>query len=262
VATLGASLVLSPRAHAAEGIAAAAGAPSAPAEASVAEGDAGERLTVADPYLELHTGPGRGYPVFHVVERQATVEIVLRHTDWFKVRTDDGRLGWVHRAQLERTLTAAGATKSFRDVLIDDYLQRRFELGAAYGRFESSPLIKFFAGWRFTDTLSIDAALGQVQGVFSGSSFWRLGLAIEPWSEQRWSPFFGIGVGRFKDVPNLSLVDGQRVDANLADMQLGLRYHLTQRFMLRADYSRTTAFVADERSTEYGAYSLGLSFFF
>jgi len=30
-----------------------------------------ERLTVADPYLEMRTGPGRGYPVF--LDRKSVV---------------------------------------------------------------------------------------------------------------------------------------------------------------------------------------------
>ena len=38
-------------------------------------------VSVADPYLELRTGPGRGYPVFHVVDRGETVEIMKRRTD-------------------------------------------------------------------------------------------------------------------------------------------------------------------------------------
>ena len=46
------------------------------------------------------TGPGRGYPVFFVAARDEWVEIELRHTDWYKVRTAGGKLGWVHRSQL------------------------------------------------------------------------------------------------------------------------------------------------------------------
>jgi len=42
-------------------------------------------VTVADPYLEMHTGPGVGYPVFHVVERGETVTIVKRRTDQLQV---------------------------------------------------------------------------------------------------------------------------------------------------------------------------------
>ena len=55
-----------------------------------------ERLTVADPFLEMRTGPGRGYPVFFVVARGQSVVIELRHTDWYKVRAEAGQLGWVH----------------------------------------------------------------------------------------------------------------------------------------------------------------------
>ena len=43
--------------------------------------DEPERLKVADPYLELHTGPGRGFPVFFVVQREDWVVIQLRSTD-------------------------------------------------------------------------------------------------------------------------------------------------------------------------------------
>ena len=60
-------------------------------ENAIAETD-GEfpTVSVADPYLEMHTGPGRGYPVFHVVDRGEDVAILLRRTDWFKIRAADG----------------------------------------------------------------------------------------------------------------------------------------------------------------------------
>ena len=80
-----------------------------------------EKVQVADPYIELHTGPGRGFPVTFVAERDEWIEILLRRTDWFKVRTAGGQEGWVSRAQLATTLTEAGTTKAFRDVLLDDY---------------------------------------------------------------------------------------------------------------------------------------------
>src|SRR5687768_6674878 len=99
-----------------------------------------ERVQIADPYLEMHTGPGRGYPVFFVVERSDWVNILSRHADWFKVRTDGGKEGWVARAQLELTLTAAGVGKTFRDILVDDYLRRRLEMGLAWGQFNSDPM--------------------------------------------------------------------------------------------------------------------------
>lgn len=239
---------------------------SLPARAQQAADDAAasvsERLTVADPYLELRTGPGRGYPVFFVVERGQAVVVELRHTDWYKVRADGDQLGWVHRAQLETTLTVAGSTKTFRDIAIDDYLARRVQMGGAWGRFESEPMLKLWASVKLSDTLSVEGDVGQVQGVFSGTNFWHVALHSEPWSDQRLSPFFGVGVGQFKNFPNPSLVGATVTDAKLAHAIVGARYHLSERFVLRADWALYTAFVSDQRSTEYHAITAGVSFFF
>ena len=221
-----------------------------------------ERVQVAGPYLELRTGPGRGYPVFFVAERSEWIEIELRHTDWFRVRTAGGKQGWVVREQLETTLTEAGAQKTFRDVLLDDYLKRRVELGAAWGRFKTEPMLKFWTGVKFSDAIGAELTLGQVQGLYSGTDFWHVNLTSEPWADQRFSPFFGVGVGKFKNIPNTSLVSAITTNAKLADAVVGVRYHLSDRFVLRADYSFYTAFLSDTRNGEYRALTFGLSFFF
>ena len=229
----------------------------APAWAQVSE-----RLKITDPYIEMRTGPGRGFPVHHVAERHEFVSVELRHTDWFKVRTDNDKVGWVHRRQLETTFTEAGVAKTFRDTTLDDYLVRRVQFGAAAGRFKSEPMLKLWTSYRLSDTLSLEGTVGQVQGVFSGTDFWHGNLMSEPWSDQRLSPFFGIGVGRFRNFPNQTLVGATNIDVNLANAMVGVRYYLTERFVLRADWTIYTAFVSDQRSTEYRAITAGLSFFF
>ena len=258
----------------ATGVAAAAAAASAPGVAASAPAVAATRpppkprskkselVQIADPYIELRTGPGRGYPIYFVAPRNDWIEIELRHTDWFRVRTEDDKVGWVSRQQLESTLTAAGGTKSFRDVLLDDYLSRRVQLGAAWGHFKSEPMLKLWTNYRLSDTLSIEGTFGQVQGVFSGTNLWHLDLMIEPWSDKRLSPFFAVGLGKFKNFPNLSLIGATTTDAKLGAMRLGARYYVTERFVLSADYAFYTAFLNDQRSTEYRAWTAGLSFFF
>ena len=73
---------------------------------------------------------------------------------------------------------------------------------------------------------------------------------------------FGIGVGRFRNFPNQSLVGAETTSANLANAVIGVRYYLTDRFVLRADYSLYTVFVNDQKTRQYQAYTGGISFFF
>lgn len=225
-----------------------------------------ERVQVADPFLEMRTGPGRGFPVHHVAARGERVTIELRATDWYKVRTDsdtgNAKVGWVHRRQLEATLTEAGVPKIFRDTALDDYLVRRAQLGAAVGRFKSEPMLKLWGSYRLSDTLGLEATIGQVQGTFSGTDFWHVNLTSEPWSDQRLSPFLAIGVGRLDNFPNQTLVGATDTNANLANAMVGVRWYLTERFVLRADWALYTAFVSDQRSQEFRAVTAGISFFF
>jgi hypothetical protein len=230
--------------------------------ARAAEAATVERLQVTAPYLELHTGPGRGYPVAFVVERRQWISVELRRTDWFRVRAEGGQTGWVQRRQLESTLTEAGAGKTFRDLLLDDYLARRVEFSGSWGRFDSEPMLKLALHVRVADSVGVELGAGQVQGLFAGTDFWQLSLVSEPWSDRRWSPYLGIGLGRFSNLPNRSLVDAVPSSPKLAHATLGLRWHIGERFTARLESTLYTAFVSDSRSTEYRAVSVGLGFFF
>ncbi len=221
-----------------------------------------ERLQVAEPYLEMRTGPGRGYPVFFVVEKSQWVAVELRRTDWYRVRAEGGQVGWVQRSQLEATLTAAGSAKTFRDLLLDDYLKRRVEFSGGWGRFKGEPMLRLGLQARLADTLGAELTVGQVQGLFSGTDFWHVSLVSEPWSDRRWSPYFAVGLGKFRNIPNSSLVDATITDAKLAHASLGVRWHLSERFTARLDWTLYTAFVADTRSTEYRSVTAGLGFYF
>jgi SH3-like domain-containing protein len=221
-----------------------------------------DALEVTEPYIELRTGPGRGFPVAIVVQRHERIVIELRHTDWYRVRTDRGRVGWVLRHQLDTTLTASGARKTFRDILVDDFLLRRAQFGAGWGRFHGEPSLKLWGSYRLSDTLSLEASMGQVQGTYSGVDQWHVDLLAEPWSDQSWSPFVSVGVGRYKDVPNATLVGVTTVKANQSHVAVGLNFHLSERFIVRADYGLHTVFFSDSITTEFRAWSIGVGFFF
>ena len=76
------------------------------------------------------------------------------------------------------------------------------------------------------------------------------------------SPFFSLGLGKFKNTPKATLVGGIETDSNLANAALGAHYYLTRRFIVRADYRRHVVFIDESRINEYNELSLGISLFF
>jgi len=224
--------------------------------------EANERVLVADPYLELHTGPGRGYPIFDIAERGERVEILGRHTDWFKVRTARGKLGWVSRAQMEATLTEAGEKKTFRDVLFDDYLARRMEFGFSIGRLSHDPLLLAYAGYRLHENFIVELTVAQSTGTFSTTSLYYASLVSQPFPDSRWSPFFSLGAGRFANVPNATLVNGIETKGGLANAAVGLRYYVTRQFFLRAEVKRHVALINYNGADHFNEVSAGAAFFF
>ena len=66
------------------------------------------QLVVTQPYLEMHSGPGRGYPVIYVIERDEVVTVLYSRTDWYRVRAAGGQEGWARRDDLARTEMTSG----------------------------------------------------------------------------------------------------------------------------------------------------------
>ncbi|MCZ6560919.1 MAG: SH3 domain-containing protein [Gammaproteobacteria bacterium] len=221
-----------------------------------------QRVQVLDPYMDLHTGPGRGFPAVQVVERGEWVEILKRKTDWFKVRSEQGKEGWVRRSQMEKTLTEAGVEKNFRDVLMDDYLNRRLEMGFAAGRFDGDSSLTVRTSYRFNNYIIGELNLSQVSGDFSSSRIIDLNLQIAPYSDNRISPYFNLGFGHFKNEPRATLVNAVDTSATTAVVGVGLRIYLTRRFIVRADYKDYVVMIDADRNEEFQHWMAGFSFFF
>ena len=52
--------------------------------------DALPEVQVVEPYIELHTGPASGYPVFYVAEKGEWIQVLKSRTSWYKVQTRKG----------------------------------------------------------------------------------------------------------------------------------------------------------------------------
>ena len=221
-----------------------------------------QKVTIADAYIELHTGPGSGFPIFHVEERGEKIQILISKTEWFKVKTNKNKVGWVSRAQLEQTLTQAGVKKTFKDILLDDYIKSRLEFGIATGLFESEQSFTLRVGYKLIPNLSFEFAYTKASGSFSSSTLYQGNFVLQLYPESRFSPFLLVGYGKFENVPATSLVSATNASLDMGNAGIGFKYYLTDTFYFRADATTYVVLVGDNRSDEYSHFNAGFSFFF
>lgn len=220
------------------------------------------RVMVDEAYLELHTGPGRGYPVFHIVDRGMEVEVLKRRTDWFMVRTDKGKEGWAKRAEMELTLTPAGEPTLFAEAGFSDFSRRRWEAGVMGGNYEGADVMTVYTAYAMTPVFSAEFSVSQVFGDYSDSYIGSISLISQPFPEWRLSPFFSLGAGLIYTDPKVTLVDENDRTEQIGSVGIGARWYLTRRFILRAEYKNHVIFQDKDDNQEIDGWNAGLAFFF
>ncbi len=220
------------------------------------------QVRVAEPYLELHTGPGRGYPVFHVVDRGEMVKVIKRRTDWFMVQTQRGKQGWAKRAEMELTLTPDGEPTQFAEAEFGDFTRRRWESGFLTGDFEGANIMSVYADYYLTRNLSVELSIGQAFGNYSDALTASVNLLAQPFPEWRLSPFFLLGTGAIYTDPNVTLVNEQDRTEQISNVGLGARWYLTRRFIVRAEYQNHVIFQNKDDNQEINEWKAGFAFFF
>jgi len=220
------------------------------------------QLFVAEPYLELHTGPGRGYPVFHAVPRDASVDVLFRRTDWFKVRTEHGVEGWASQADMLKTVLADGSPFKFEVGNQAGFSSHRFELGVFAGEYGGANLLSAYWSVSLNPQMAVEAAAGQFLGRFSNGETGDLGFAHVISPDTRWSPFLTLGVGVVHIEPKATLVAPANRTEQTAYVGGGIRYYLTRRFFMRAEYKAHFIFTKRNANEEADEWKLGFGFFY
>jgi hypothetical protein len=221
-----------------------------------------QQVTIADPYIELHTGPGRGYPIFFVVERGEQIELLQRRTDWFKVRTAKGREGWVAREQMARTLTPAGEAVEIGDATRQDFIDRRWEVGGMSGDFGGASVLNLYGAFHFNPNLSAELSVSQALGNFSTSWLLNADLIAQPFPEWRVSPYLAVGGGIIRVNPRTTIIASPDRTDNTAHAGIGLRTYLTRRFLVRLEYKTYVVFQSVDENAEIDEWKLGFGVFF
>lgn len=218
-------------------------------------------VTVDDPYLEMHTGPGRGYPVFHVVDKGESVDVVRQRTDWFQVRTRGDKKGWVHRDQLERTLAADGSRMRIEDVNFGSFSNRRWEVGVLGGDFGGANVVSLYGAFALSPNLAAELSVSKGLGAFSDSEFANINLVHQLYPQKRISPLFTLGTGVIRTKPSATLVATEDRNDQTAHVGVGVRAYLTRQFVFRLEYKSYVVFTSRNDNEEIDEWKAGFSFF-
>jgi len=220
------------------------------------------KVAVAEPYLEMYTGPGRGYPIFHVVDRGDQIEIVMQRTEWYKVRTAKGIEGWVDQSQMELTLNPDGTEVEFTSPTLEDFTNAKWELGVLSGDFGGANIVSLYGGYSLNPNVSVEVWGSQILGNFSNGWMASVNVVHETWPDWRFSPFFTLGAGFIHTSPKSTIISGDDRTDQIGHVGFGLRVYTTRRFIVRAEYKSYVVFTSRDENEEVEEWKVGFAFFF
>ena len=220
------------------------------------------QVKVSDPYVEVHTGPGRGYPVFHVVERDAPLTILYIRAGWLKVETVRGKSGWVPRTALAATLDGTGETPELDALGHEAFQEGHWHASVLVGELDGATSLGVALGYRFTENLTGELMYSQASGDFSNNNLFDVNVQHQLFPQWRVSPYVALGTGRARIEPRATLVQPENREENYAFGGIGLNVYLARGFVMRGEYRSYVLFTEENDNRNLEEWKLGFSVLF
>lgn len=226
------------------------------------EGAFAPHMNVVEPFVEWRTGPAKGFPVFHVSEKGEWLEVLIRKTDWLKVRDQNGNEGWLRVSDVLSMHDANGELIRFTEPVFDDFSTRRWEAGVLSGQFDSAALNSAYLGYWMTNNLSLELWGSLVLGDSAETKLASINILHQPFPSWKFSPFFTLGTGMVFISPKATLSDEAKRDEETIHAGIGARYYLSDRYFIRMEVKDYKIFTNREQNEEATEWKIGLSIFF
>ena len=185
-----------------------------------------------------------------------------RKTDWFKVRSPDGKEGWVAKRQMELTLEDDGTELDFEVIDIEDFTNAKWEFGVLAGDFGGANSVALYGGYSLTPQVSVEVWGSQILGNFSNGWTGSVNVVHEAFPDWRVSPFFTLGAGVIRTEPKSTIVQGEDRTDQIGHVGAGFRIYAARRFLLRAEYKSYVVFTSRDDNEEVEEWKVGFAFFF
>jgi hypothetical protein len=217
---------------------------------------------VIEPFLEIHTGPAGSYPVFYVAEKGEAIFLIKRRVDWYKIRLLNGKEGWAHKLEIEKTLLASGYRKRFTERVYDDFIAGKTEMGWGAGTFGGDQTLYIRLRYKLTGQLAVEGNAGFSSGDLGSTQLYHGGIVVMLWKNKWFSVSGTIGGGFVHVTPAGLLVNITPGTFPEAHAGAGLTIPFFRNLVVRGDFRNFTLFMSPKRTREFQEYSMGLSFLF
>lgn len=233
---------------------------------TVSAQDSKLELEVIDPFIELHTGPGKGYPIFYTIEQGENITVLTRRTGWYELKAQNGRTGWAKATQVARTLLPTGEPVDLPTVSYGDYLKNSWRVGFNVGQFSSGELegadiFGYSIGYRPLSLLGVEIEQGNFYETEVKGNYQSLNVIIEPFSEWQLSPVLLIGGGsmEIESQPELTPLSFEK--ESFSRVGLGVNYYIGRNFVLQAGFQNFKV-STDNDDERLKRWNLGFNAFF
>ncbi len=215
-----------------------------------------QQVVVQKDFVDLRSGPGRGYPIVQVALKNDTLQLLMQRTGWVKVQYRQQQL-WLAAAELDN-VNVPGSELSIIELWQTEQTPRQWQLGVAAGDFAGTSYYQLSTSYLFSDVISLELSAGQGSGRQASNQLVLLQLGLSPWPHWRVSPYFALGGGVLLTQPRTVLVQTPERSSPLATMELGVNYALTTRVQANVRYRRAVISTDRDINEETNTWLIGL----
>ncbi|MFT6735060.1 MAG: hypothetical protein ACJAS9_003263 [Polaribacter sp.] len=221
-----------------------------------------QKVIIEEAFIELHSGAGRGFPVFHVEEKGQEIHITKKKTQWYKVLTKKGHKGWVHEDRMAKTLLSKEQRFDIANSKQRDFQKKRWEMGVLTGDFGGATTLSLYGGWNWTENIGTEISVSQALGSVSDIRYASINLTHQVFPEWRISPYFKMGAGIIQTVPFSTIIQSEDRTDEMILVGFGLKMYASRQFFMRVEYLNHTILTSRNDNDEIEEWKIGISVFF
>jgi len=182
-------------------------------------------VQTSDVYMQVHSGPGRHYPVFKSLSRGESVELIKQKAGWVKLQLKNGQFGWVPYQSLWQSRIGPAYEKSLLDYARENE-KKHFSMGASMGWLNGDPMRGLLFQYPISTKLTTNVGWNSASSLFATNTMVSLNAEYDVLRYKRFQPMLLVGVGQFSSAAKTSVIGHDSISTSALRVGAGARLSL------------------------------------